>query len=71
MPASAGGPTATHNLSELCRRHHVLKHHSPWHVEARPGGVLAWTSPTGRVHIDRPPPQNTITLHDRDPDPPF
>jgi len=64
--ASAGGATADGNLSAFCRRHHMLKHHSPWHVEQRPGGVLAWTSPTGRAYIDRPPPQHTVTFTSAD-----
>lgn len=57
-----GGSTAESNLGHLCRRHHVLKHHSPWAVEPLGGGLYAWTSPTGKVYIDRPPPQNTVTF---------
>lgn len=49
-----GGPTSPENLAHLCRRHHTLKHHSRWRVEQRPGGVLVWTSPTGRVYSDHP-----------------
>ncbi|WP_262002555.1 HNH endonuclease signature motif containing protein [Microbacterium sp. Mcb102] len=62
--ASTGGATTDVNLAAFCRRHHMLKHHSPWHVEQRAGGVLEWTSPTGRSYIDRPPPQNTVTFTD-------
>ena len=51
-----GGPTEHSNLAHLCRRHHTLKHHTPWQVEQHPGGVLEWTSPLGRTYIDRPPP---------------
>lgn len=51
-----GGPTEHTNLAHLCRRHHTLKHHTPWQVEQHSGGVLAWTSPLGRRYIDRPPP---------------
>ncbi len=58
--AASGGPTSDANLSAFCRRHHMLKHNSPWHVEQRAGGVLEWTSPTGRGYIDRPPTQNTV-----------
>ncbi|MFK3678529.1 DUF222 domain-containing protein [Microbacterium sp. NPDC090218] len=65
--ASTGGAMADGNLSAFCRRHHMLKHHSPWHVEQRPGGVLAWTSPTGRSYVDRPPPQHTVTFTSADP----
>ncbi|WP_214467718.1 HNH endonuclease signature motif containing protein [Microbacterium flavescens] len=51
-----GGPTAHTNLAHLCRRHHTLKHHTPWRVEQHAGGVLEWTSPGGRSYIDRPSP---------------
>lgn len=60
--AARGGPTAVRNLGHLCRRHHVLKHHSPWVVEVLGDGAYAWTSPTGRVYLDRPQPQNTVTF---------
>ena len=49
-----GGPTSAENLAHLCRRHHTLKHQTAWTVRRRPGGLLEWTSPTGRVYIDRP-----------------
>lgn len=52
--AALGGETRTDNLAHLCRGHHTLKHHSDWTVEQGEGGVLTWTSPTGREHIDRP-----------------
>lgn len=60
--AAVGGETRETNLADLCRRHHVLKHHSPWHIEQREGGVLEWTSPTGRVYLDHPPTQNTVVF---------
>ncbi|QNA93867.1 MULTISPECIES: HNH endonuclease signature motif containing protein [unclassified Microbacterium] len=60
--AARGGPTAARNLGHLCRRHHVLKHHSPWVVEVLGDGAYAWTSPTGRVYVDREQPQNTVTF---------
>jgi hypothetical protein len=69
--AALGGATSRENLGDLCRRHHVLKHHSPWQVEQLGGGVFAWTSPTGKTYIDRPPPQNTVTFADADRPPPF
>lgn len=49
-----GGSTDVRNLAHLCRRHHTLKHHSAWRVRQRPGGILEWTSPTGRVYDDKP-----------------
>ncbi len=55
IDAAFGGETSTDNLGALCRGHHTLKHHSEWSVEQHPGGVFEWTSPTGRVHVDRPP----------------
>ncbi|WP_292761159.1 HNH endonuclease signature motif containing protein [Microbacterium sp. UBA3486] len=69
--AALGGATAETNLGHLCRRHHVLKHHSPWAVEPLGGGIYAWTSPTGKVYIDRPPPQNTVTFAEDHGVPPF
>ncbi|MEV4776372.1 HNH endonuclease signature motif containing protein [Microbacterium sp. LWH12-1.2] len=69
--AALGGATTVNNLGDLCRRHHVLKHHSPWHIEQLDTGVYAWTSPTGKVYLDRPPPQNTVTFTQDDTPPPF
>lgn len=60
--AALGGETVHDNLATFCRRHHMLKHHSPWHVKQGPGGVLECTSPTGRTSIDRPPPPHTVTF---------
>ncbi|WP_309126997.1 DUF222 domain-containing protein [Microbacterium sp.] len=65
--AALGGRTEEGNLGALCRRHHVLKHHTPWHVKQIGGGLLEWTSPAGRVYIDRPPPQNTVAFTDEGP----
>ncbi|WP_136057164.1 HNH endonuclease signature motif containing protein, partial [Microbacterium sp. K24] len=64
--AALGGATTAENLGHLCRRHHVLKHHTPWHVEPLTDGLYAWTSPTGQVYIDRPPPPNTVTFTEDD-----
>ncbi len=60
--ASTGGATCDENLAAFCRRHHMLKHSSPWQVTPRPGGVLEWTSPTGRTYVDRPPPPHTVVF---------
>ncbi|SEB90278.1 HNH endonuclease signature motif containing protein [Microbacterium hydrocarbonoxydans] len=65
-----GGTTDADNLGHLCRRHHVLKHRTPWHVEHLGDGTFAWTSPTGQVHIDRPRAQNAETFTEDD-SPPF
>ncbi|MFY9714496.1 MAG: DUF222 domain-containing protein [Microbacterium sp.] len=60
--ASTGGATCDTNLADFCRRHHMLKHHSPWQVAQLDDGLLEWRSPTGRIYIDRPPPQNTVVF---------
>ena len=49
-----GGATSAENLAHLCRRHHTLKHQTAWTVRQKPGGLLEWTSPTGRVYTDTP-----------------
>lgn len=75
-----GGQTSAANLAHLCRRHHVLKHQTRWTVRQLPGppdadpaglgGVLEWTSPTGRTHRTTPAAQPTATIH-HSPQPPF
>lgn len=64
------GPTELGNLAHLCRRHHTLKHHSAWRVVQRSGGVLEWTSPTGRVYPDLPARTLTFTPGYTPPPPP-
>ena len=59
-----GGATEVGNLSDLCRRHHVTKHCTPWKVRQLGGGNLEWTSPTGRIHVDRPPGMATSVTFD-------
>ena len=49
-----GGKTCECNLALLCERHHMLKHNTAWAVVQLAGGVLEWTSPTGRVYRDIP-----------------
>lgn len=49
-----GGKTRENNLAHLCRGHHTLKHQTTWRVIQKPGGILEWTSPTGRVYPDVP-----------------
>lgn len=51
-----GGPTAVTNLAALCQRHHTQKQFTRWKVRQLPGGVLEWTSPTGRMYSDEPLP---------------
>ncbi|MET2012108.1 DUF222 domain-containing protein [Microbacterium chocolatum] len=52
-----GGPTDIRNLCHLCQRHHSMKQFTSWGVRQLGGGILEWTSPTGRVYIDHPPAQ--------------
>jgi hypothetical protein len=49
-----GNTTAFDNLAHLCTRHHHLKHESTWSVRHHAGGVLEWTSPSGRTHTTQP-----------------
>jgi hypothetical protein len=49
-----GGLTALHNLTPLCEGHHIVKHHGGWSVQQLTGGVIEWTSPTGRVYLVEP-----------------
>ncbi|MBN9155445.1 MAG: HNH endonuclease, partial [Microbacterium sp.] len=65
--AAHGGETRICNLAHLCRRHHILKHHTPWRVRQLPDGVLEWTSPTGRIYRDIPTPPVTFTPSAVDP----
>jgi len=60
--AARGGATTAGNLAGLCRRHHLLKHHSRWSVRQIGRGVLEWRSPAGRVHTDNPPRPATRTI---------
>ncbi|WP_292874095.1 HNH endonuclease signature motif containing protein, partial [Microbacterium sp.] len=59
--AAHGGETRICNLAHLCRRHHILKHHTAWRVRQLADGVLEWTSPTGRIYRDIPTPPVTFT----------
>jgi len=55
-----GGATDVQNLSFLCQRHHSQKQFTRWDVTQLPGGVVKWTSPTGRVYIDSPDPYPAV-----------
>lgn len=55
IDAALGGPTALWNLAHLCQRHHSMKQFTAWRVRQRSGGVLEWTSPTGRVYREDAP----------------
>ncbi|MGO1880269.1 MAG: DUF222 domain-containing protein [Microbacterium gubbeenense] len=49
-----GGKTTLSNLACLCEGHHVMKHQSGWGMRQLPGGVIEWTSPTGRTYQHQP-----------------
>jgi hypothetical protein len=51
-----GGSTDVRNLACLCQRHHTQKQFTRWSVRQLDGGLLEWTSPTGRVYADYPVP---------------
>jgi hypothetical protein len=53
--AAYGGPTEEGNLTDKCRRHHVLKHHTAWRSEKSRDGTIFWTGPTGRHYPDHTP----------------
>ncbi|MFT4213403.1 MAG: DUF222 domain-containing protein [Microbacterium sp.] len=53
IDAALGGPTEEENLSDKCRRHHVVKHKTRWKSQKLPDGTILWTSPTGRQYPDR------------------
>ena len=69
IDAAHGGPTEEGNLGGLCRRHHVLKHHTAWKVKQHGAGILEWTSPAGATYIDRPPSPVAFTIDEPAPEP--
>ncbi|MFL5385911.1 MAG: transglycosylase SLT domain-containing protein [Longimicrobiaceae bacterium] len=50
IPYAEGGQTETDNLAPLCRRHHRLKTHTPWHQAKLGATFFEWTSPHGLRH---------------------
>ncbi len=50
------GPTSPQNMGALCRRHHRLKHETPWRLTRTPDGTPTWTSPAGNTYQVKPPP---------------
>lgn len=51
-----GGRTDVCNLCCFCQRHHTQKQFTRWRVRQLDGGVMEFTSPTGRVYTDSPHP---------------
>ncbi|PPG02337.1 hypothetical protein C5E06_07545 [Pseudoclavibacter sp. RFBI5] len=61
-----GGTTATWNLSDFCKNHHIIKHHTAWTVTQHDGGTLEWTTPSGKTYTDHPEPHGpTFTPTDQ------
>ena len=54
VDAALGGETSLENLCLQCRRHHSLKHATPWQVKHLGDGLIEWTSPLGRTYRDQP-----------------
>jgi hypothetical protein len=54
-----GGSTGISNLTQLCPKHHKLKHSTPWQpTEATKDEPPGWISPTGRhYHSEQPDPE--------------
>ncbi|MDD7928359.1 HNH endonuclease [Microbacterium thalli] len=50
-----GGHTHIYNLAHLCQRHHSMKQFTNWNVTQLGGGVLEWTSPSGRTYREDVP----------------
>ena len=72
------GETAHDNLANLCKPNHALKTQTRWAVSQQPGGILTWTSPTGRDFTTEPAtllptgtPRGRPTPSDSGDDPPF
>ena len=52
-----GGRTDIENDQPLCRRHHLVKHHSDWQIRSSTERfTVDWTSPTGHRYTKKPPP---------------
>jgi hypothetical protein len=63
------GATAASNLGLLCRRHHLVKHHTRWRLHQPQPGHFEWISPTGHRYLTTPHGINPI-LADEDVPPP-
>lgn len=51
---ATGGHTELCNLGPFCDGHHTITHYGNWRVRQFDGGVIEWTSPTGRVYLVEP-----------------
>jgi hypothetical protein len=49
------GPTCSCNLSAVCKRHHLFKHHAPgWGLTNHGNGRLTWHAPSGQRYDAAP-----------------
>ncbi|MBD3751292.1 HNH endonuclease [Microbacterium schleiferi] len=64
---ATGGRTEHGNLCHFCQRHHSMKQFTAWQVQQLDGGILQFTSPTGRIYTDHPPP---VSVHFTPDEPP-
>lgn len=55
VPFDQGGRTCECNCGPACRKHHRVKQGPGWTVTQPEPGVLAWTTPSGRTYVTRPP----------------
>ena len=51
QPHDRGGPTCSHNIAPLCRKHHRLKTHGGWTYTPIEPGTFLWTSPHGCTYL--------------------
>ncbi|MDT0117430.1 DUF222 domain-containing protein [Microbacterium sp. PRF11] len=65
-----GGKTHVCNLCHFCQRHHTQKQFTRWQVRQLPGGVIEFTSPTGRIYTDHPLPYSPAVRFVGDDSPP-
>jgi len=68
------GETSLENNTPFCKGHHLIKDNTAWVVRQVPdsGGVIEWTSPTGRRYLVKPERQVPVfTPTGREPEPPF
>jgi hypothetical protein len=69
-----GGHTSLDNHTPFCKAHHLVKDNTDWVVRQMPGtgGVIEWTSPTGRRYQVTPERRVPVfTPAAREPAPPF
>jgi hypothetical protein len=57
IPWEDGGATGPGNVGALCTRHHQVKTHGGWRIDAADSsGSCTWRSPLGRIYSRAPEP---------------